>query len=68
MINGAIARILLRYLIAGVTMYGLMTPELGEMITSDPDIAMFAELGVGAVAAVSVEAWYWFAKRMGWAT
>lgn len=68
MINGAIARILLRYLIAIITTYGLLTPELGEMITSDPDIAMFVELGVGAVAALAVEVYYTLAKKRGWST
>lgn len=68
MINGAIARILLRYIIAAITMYGLLTPEIGEMITTDPDIAMFAELGIGAVSALLVEGYYAVAKARGWAT
>lgn len=68
MINGAIARILLRYAIAAITTYGLLTPEVGEMITNDPDIAMFAELGIGALSALTVEGYYIAAKYFGWST
>ena len=57
--NGAIARIILRY---GVGL--VIGMEAGEALAGDPDIVMAIAVGIGA----ATEAAYAYAKRKGWAT
>lgn len=55
--NGAIARIILRYgvgLVAGM--------HAGEALAGDPDVVLIVAAGVG----VGIEAVYTYAKRKGW--
>ena len=54
-----LARIILRYIIGGIV--GM---ETGAILAGDPDVVLYAALGIGAV----VEAAYAAAKRKGWAT
>lgn len=57
--NGAIARIILRYgvgLVAGM--------HAGEALAGDPDIVLMVAAGVG----VGIEAVYAYAKKNGWTT
>ena len=53
------ARILLRY---GVGL--ILGMEAGDFLAGDPDIVIYAAMGVGA----AVEVAYGFAKKKGWAT
>lgn len=55
--NGAIARIVLRYGVGGIIGW-----QAGNMLAGDPDIVMFVALGVGC----ATEAVYTYAKRKGW--
>ena len=66
--NAAIARIVLRYLAMALVMWGLLRPADAASVTTDPDLAMLFEVGIGIAIAVGTEAWYWLAKRFGWAT
>jgi hypothetical protein len=59
--NGAIARILLRYLV-GMAFAG--SSVIGDQLATDPDIVM----AVSALIGFAVEAAYVWAKRRGWAT
>lgn len=63
-----IARIALRYLIGMAVMYALITSEVGEEFSRDPEIQMAIEAGIGAVMAAAVEGWTWLARRWGWQT
>lgn len=62
-----LVRILLRYLAAILVTKGLIAPDLGEMISRDPDIAMAAQVASGALIAAIAEGWYYLAHRFGWA-
>ena len=68
MLNGAIARILLRYLAGVLVARGLLMESDGNMFASDPDIAALMEMGVGVALGAISEGWYVVAKRMGWNT
>jgi len=59
--NGAYARIILRYLV-GAAFAG--SPLIGEQLATDPDIVMIVSAGIG----VAVEWAYVVAKRRGWFT
>ena len=59
--NGAYARILLRYLV-GAAFAG--SPLIGEQLATDPDIVMVVSAAIG----VAVEGAYVVAKRRGWVT
>lgn len=59
--NGAIARIFLRYVV-GALFAG--SPMLAEKLSTDPDIIMMVAAGVG----FAIEGVYAIAKKRGWAT
>jgi preprotein translocase subunit Sec61beta len=59
--TGAIARILLRYVV-GMGIAG--SAVIGDQLATDPDIVM----AVSAVIGLGVEWAYVIAKRRGWAT
>ena len=63
-----IIRIALRYLAGVLIAKGLLAPEEGMSITTDPDVAMALQIAAGALAGAVSEAWFWLAKRFGWAT
>ena len=58
--NGAIARIVLRYVVGAVIMG---SDQIGEQLATDPDLVM----AVGGLIGLGIEAFYVFAKRKGWA-
>lgn len=63
MINGAIARIILRYGVGALAGWGV-----GKELAVDPDIQALATIGVSVAMGTVIEGWYWLAKRMGWKT
>lgn len=66
MINGAIARIIVRYGAGALAMYGIMSHEWADMLAGDTDVTMFVEIGVAAAASFTTEAVYAYAKKKGW--
>jgi hypothetical protein len=66
--NGAFARIALRYLAGILVTRGLLSASDSDFITTDPDISMLVEAGAGLAIGAAVEGWYWLAKRFGWRT
>ncbi|MFK0382686.1 hypothetical protein [Agrobacterium sp. NPDC090273] len=60
-------RILLRYIAAVLVTQGLIAPELGDLMSADPDIAMALQILIGALIAALAEGWYMLAHRFGWA-
>ncbi len=63
-----VARIVLRYVIGMLVAYALITNEIGEEFTRDPELAAVIEAGIGAVCAGIVEGWTLLARRWGWKT
>jgi hypothetical protein len=66
--TGVIVRILLRYGAGFLVAKGLLSPEDGSTFAVDPDLARFLEMGIGASIGAVTEAYYFFAKKWGWAT
>lgn len=64
--SAVIARIVLRYLAGILVAKGILAPEEGLQVASDPDIAMAAQIAAGAAVGALSEAWYYVARRMGW--
>lgn len=62
--TGPIARIILRYGAAALVTYGLLPHEIGEQVSTDPDLIALLGVAIG----VLTEAAYAYAKRNGGAT
>ncbi|WP_313618386.1 hypothetical protein [Agrobacterium sp.] len=60
-------RIFLRYLAAILVTKGLIAPDMGHILSSDPDLATALHLLAGTLAALAAEGWYYLAHRFGWA-
>lgn len=63
-----IIRIALRYLAGMLVAKGILAPEDGMHITTDPDVAMALQIAAGALVGAVSEAWFYLAKRWGWST
>jgi hypothetical protein len=63
--KSVIARIVLRYVSAAIIAHGWLSPEDGNMIVTDPDLAMMLEIGIGAAIGAGTEIWYAIARRLG---
>lgn len=61
-------RILLRYAAAYFVARGVLGQDMADALTGDPELVATLELLVGLAIGAATEGWYWFAKRMGWAT
>ncbi len=61
-----IIRIGLRYGAAALVTRGLLGADDAAAISSDPDIAMAIEVGIGTVIAGVTEVWHWAAHKYGW--
>ena len=59
-----IIRIGLRYGAAYLVARGLLSPDDGATLATDPDVQMALGVAMGAAA----EGWMMLAKRFGWAT
>lgn len=64
----AIARIVLRYLAAGLVSYGLLAPDEAHALVGDPHLVADVAAVVGILTGAVVEGWYTLAKRLGWKT
>lgn len=63
-----IARIVLRYLIGMFVAWAMISSEVGEEFTRDPEIQMAIEGLIGGIMVAAVEVWMVIAKRLGWQT
>ncbi|MFS2179045.1 hypothetical protein ACCC98_24375 [Rhizobium pisi] len=63
--TSVIIRIGLRYLAAALVAKGVFPPEIGSLLSNDPDISMMIEIAAGAVVGLSAEGWYYLASRFG---
>lgn len=64
---GPFVRIALRYAVGALIIKGIVSPEMGEMLSNDPEISMAIEIGLGVAIGALVEGWYYLARRFGWA-
>lgn len=64
--TGPISRIILRYIVGLLVAKAIFSPEDGNILVSDPEIAQMVELGVGVVVGAVTEGWYALARRWGW--
>ncbi|MDK2769928.1 MAG: hypothetical protein KYX69_19695 [Sphingomonas sp.] len=64
--TAVLIRIALRYVAGFLIAKGLLSPDLGDYVTSDPDIAGMVEVGLGLAAGAAAEAFYVLARRFGW--
>jgi hypothetical protein len=65
--TSVIIRIALRYLAAALVAKGAFSPEIGDLLSNDPDMSIMVEIAAGAVVGRAAEAWYYLANRFGWA-
>lgn len=63
-----LARILLRYVAGYLVLKGVFSAEMSGQLQADADIINWLEIGLGVAAGAISEAWYWAAKKLGWAT
>ncbi|TGU44618.1 hypothetical protein EN788_22135 [Mesorhizobium sp. M2D.F.Ca.ET.145.01.1.1] len=59
-------RIALRYGAAILVTRGLLGSDDAAAISSDPDIQMAVEAGIGFAIAGATEAWHWAAQKFNW--
>lgn len=60
--TSVLIRIGLRYGAAYLVARGLLSPEDGATLATDPDVQML----VGAAMGAAAEGWYYLARRFGW--
>lgn len=65
---GPISRILLRVGVGFLIGKAVFTPEDGNALVSDPEIAALVEAGLAAGVWAATEYYYKLAKKFGWAT
>jgi hypothetical protein len=58
-------RIALRYGAAVLVTRGLLGADDAAAISTDPDIAMAVEVGIGGAIAASTEIWHWISSKLG---
>ncbi len=66
--TAVVMRILLRYLAGILVAKGLLAPDLGSGLATDPDVVNVATAGAGIALGALSEGWYWLARRFGWGT
>lgn len=64
--TAVLIRIVLRYGAGILVTRGLMGADDAASLSTDPDVAMAIEVGIGAVIAGATEVWHLAARRFGW--
>lgn len=59
-------RIALRYIAAFLVTKGMLSAEVGDMVSADPDFVAGIEIILGALIGVAAEVWYYASNRFGW--
>lgn len=65
--SAVVVRILLRYAAGALVAKGVIGSDATGSILSDPDVIKVAEVALGAGLGLASEAWYYAARRLGWA-
>lgn len=63
-----IIRIALRYITFPLLAFGLILPEEQADIIGDPELVQWISTGLGVLAPIAAEYWYWIARKAGWST
>ena len=63
---GVFIRIAVRYAAGALVMKGIVSPDLGNMISGDPEVAQALQVGAGVAAGVVTEVLYYAARKFGW--
>lgn len=58
-------RILLRYLAMVLVTRGLMGADDASVFSTDPDVQMAVEAGIGFAVAGATELWHWVSAKLG---
>lgn len=66
--KSVIIRIALRYLAGILAAKGLLAPEIGDLLATDPEILAGLQVVSGMALAALAEGWYKLARQMGWET
>jgi hypothetical protein len=66
--TSVIIRILLRYAAALLVAKGLLSPDVGDVVSNDPDLVAVIEVAAGMIIGVAAECWYFLARNYGWST
>jgi hypothetical protein len=61
-----LVRIFLRYLAAFLVTRGLMSQDISDIFSTDPDFANGLDLLLGSAIAAAAEGWYYLAHKFGW--
>lgn len=64
---GVLVRIALRYGSGALVLHGFLSPDDGNALVSDPDVAQVLEIGIGLGMGAISEGWYYLARKWGWA-
>ncbi|RUV86914.1 hypothetical protein EOA60_14090 [Mesorhizobium sp. M1A.F.Ca.IN.020.06.1.1] len=64
--TAVIVRIMLRYAAAILVTRGLIGSDDASAFSTDPDVQMLIEAGLGVVIGGVAEAWHWAARKFGW--
>lgn len=59
-------RIALRYVTLPLLAAGLILPDEQQAIIADPEVVSYVSTGLGMIAPVVAEGWYWLARKSGW--
>ena len=59
------ARIILRYLAMVLVTRGLMGADDASVFSTDPDVQMAVEAGIGFAIAGATELWHWVSAKLG---
>jgi len=61
-----IVRIALRYAAGALVARGLLGADDATGLTTDPDVAMALQTGIGLALGAASEGWYYLARKFGW--
>ncbi|TIW97726.1 hypothetical protein [Mesorhizobium sp.] len=64
--TAVIVRIALRYGAGVLVARGLLGSDDASAFSTDPDVQMALETGLGLAIGGGTEAWHWMARRFGW--
>lgn len=61
-----VTRIILRYGSGALVLHGVLSPDDGNALVTDPDVAQALEIGLGLGMGAISEGWYYLARKFGW--
>lgn len=65
--TAVVARIALRYASGALVAKGFLPDDIGRGLAVDVDVLSIIEISLGLALGAATEAWYWLARKFGWA-